>query len=187
MVSYFVWKDGFQLYTPGSHLPPQYRKPLDFVITVAACTWSLKSSKRQHQVVVFLEIGEWMVVLSWMVALQNVPFCRCRKEVRDRLLLGQRKSFKVWNIHIHVYIWQKRHWFYIIRWYYYWIIVGEIVLEICWAFQLTSGVQLKGKMSIKKRGTKFPTVGSDGNSPCVICMSWLFTNQDSNHHVVIQG
>ena len=57
----------------------------------------LKSSKRQHQVVVFLEI-----IIDGCPELDgcpsNVPVCRCRKEVRDRLLLGQKKSFKLWNI-----------------------------------------------------------------------------------------
>ena len=65
----------------------------------------------------------------------NVPFCRCRKEVRDRLLLGQKKSFKLWN-NLNIHFFSNRR--------------------------------------------------QNGSSPCVICISWLFANQE-NRNVVIQG
>lgn len=50
----------------------------------------LKSSKLQHQVVVFLEIGEWMVVLSWMVALQMSHFAVAGRRFEIACYLGRK-------------------------------------------------------------------------------------------------
>lgn len=74
------------------------RKLLDFVNTVATYTWSFEVFKKTTPSGCF----PWDWIIDDCPELDgcpsNVPVCRCRKEVRDRLLLGQKKSFKLWNI-----------------------------------------------------------------------------------------
>ena len=61
----------------------------------------------------FLEIGEWMVVLSWMVALQMSQFAVAGRRFEIACCLGRENPSK-----FGIYIYGT-------------IIVGEIVLETC--------------------------------------------------------